>query len=79
MNLSLKNKNAIVCGSTKGMGRAVALELASLGATVTLLARDEDALKKTKSELSTDEGQQHDFIAADFSFPLELKLKVEKY
>jgi 3-oxoacyl-[acyl-carrier protein] reductase len=31
MNLDLRNKNAIVCGSTQGLGKASAIELALLG------------------------------------------------
>ncbi len=45
MNLSLKNKNALVCGSTSGIGKAIAIELAKQGATITLLARDEKKLQ----------------------------------
>ena len=36
MDLNLKNKNALVCGSSKGIGKAAAIELARLGANVTL-------------------------------------------
>ena len=59
MNLDLKHKQAIVCGSTQGIGKAIALELANLGAAVTLIARNEEALKTTKQELSTSAGQLH--------------------
>lgn len=79
MNLDLKNKRALVCGSTQGIGKAVALELALLGANVTLVARNEDSLKKVKAELNTDKGQQHSYIAVDFSNPDELKKLVEMY
>ena len=44
MNLDLKNKNAIVCGSTQGIGEASAIELAKLGANITLIARNEGKL-----------------------------------
>jgi len=73
MNLDLKNKRALVCGSTQGIGKAVALELALMGANVTLLARNEEALKKTKAELNTEKGQQHSYLVADFSKPDEVK------
>ena len=53
MNLNLKNKNALICGSTAGIGKATAIELAALGANITLLARNEEKLKNTLSELST--------------------------
>ena len=43
MDLNLSGKHALVCGGSEGIGRAGAIELASLGADVTLLARREDA------------------------------------
>ncbi|MAY23349.1 MAG: short-chain dehydrogenase [Flavobacteriaceae bacterium] len=73
MDLNLKNKNALVCGSTAGIGKATALELASLGANVTLLARNEGKLQETVATLSTHEGQEHDYIIADFNNPEALK------
>lgn len=79
MNISLENKHAFACGSTQGIGKAAAVELASLGATVTLIARNEDELKKVCAELPKKFSQQHDYICADFSKPEELKTKVEKY
>ena len=44
MNLNLTGKNALVCGSSKGLGEISALELSKLGATITLLARNEEKL-----------------------------------
>lgn len=67
MNLNLKNKNALVCGSTQGIGWASSVELALMGANVTLLARNEDALKEKLKELPALENQMHNYIAADFS------------
>jgi len=79
MKLSLENKHALVCGSTQGIGKAAALELAGLGATVTLVARNEDELKKVCKELPVAFKQNHDYIVADFSKPDELKSKVDSY
>lgn len=79
MNLDLKHKQAIVCGSTQGIGKAIALELANLGASVTLIARNEEALKTTKQELSTTAGQLHSYLCVDFSKPDELKQIVDAY
>lgn len=79
MNLDLRHKQAIVCGSTQGIGKAIALELAELGAAVTLIARNEEALKATKQELSTAAGQLHAYLCVDFSKPDELKQIVEAY
>lgn len=67
MDLSLKGKTALVCGSSQGIGLATAEELALLGATCVLLARNEDRLKKVLSTLSTAHGQQHRYMIADFS------------
>lgn len=76
MNLDLKNKNALVCGSSAGIGKASAIELAALGATITLVARNEEKLKLVLEELPSPEGQNHDYIIADFGKPSELKEKI---
>lgn len=67
MNLDLTGKNALVCGSTQGLGIASATELALLGANITLLARNEDRLKQAIYKLDTTKGQQHSYLVADFS------------
>jgi len=79
MNLDLKNKNAIVCGSTQGIGEAIAVELALLGANITLVARDENKLKNVSVVLDSSKGQKHNFIVADFTKPDALKKKIEEY
>jgi 3-oxoacyl-[acyl-carrier protein] reductase len=79
MNLDLKGKRAMVCGSTQGIGKAAAVELALLGASITLVARNENALKEVLAQLQTGAGQQHDYLVADFSFPDDLKKKAEAY
>jgi len=79
MHLDLSGKRAIVCGSTQGIGKASAIELASMGASITLIARNEDKLKIVLGELDSSRGQKHDYITADFSYPQELKKKVEEY
>lgn len=67
MIISLKNKNAFVGGSSGGLGKAIAIQLAESGATITLLARNEEKLKQVLSELSIDGGQKHQYLVADFS------------
>jgi 3-oxoacyl-[acyl-carrier protein] reductase len=71
MDLHIKNKNALVGGSTQGIGKATAFALAEEGANVTLIARSEQALKQLVSELPG-EGQ-HSYMVADFSEPSELE------
>jgi 3-oxoacyl-[acyl-carrier protein] reductase len=79
MNLNLQGKRAVVCGSTQGIGKASAMELANLGASITLVARNEEKLKKTLGELRTSALQKHDFLVADFEFPDQLKKAVTSY
>lgn len=77
--IDLTNKRAMVCGSTQGIGKASAMLLAKQGASVTLVARNEDALKQTLKELPANANQKHDYIVADFNQSEELKKNVEKY
>lgn len=79
MNLDLKGKKALVCGSTQGIGKASAIELAVLGASVTLLARNEVKLKETLAELPATAGQKHNYLIADFASPDHLKTVVENH
>ena len=74
MNLNLNNKNALVCGSTQGIGKATALALAEEGVNVTLVARNEEKLKAVLSELPSH--KDHKYIVADFSNPEDLKSKI---
>ncbi len=77
MDLNLTGKNALVCGSSQGIGRAVALELASLGASVTLFARNPQTLEQVKAELANNGEQQHHAIVADFSDPAAVKAAID--
>lgn len=79
MDLTLQGKHAIVCGSTQGIGFAAAMELATLGAKVTLVARNEDKLRIAIAELPAQYGQLHDYIVADFSEPDLLPGKVKAH
>lgn len=79
MNLDLTGKNALVCGSTQGIGKATAMELATLGANVTLLARNEAVLRNTMKELPAKNDQHHSFLVADFSKPTELNTIIKDF
>lgn len=76
MNIDLINKNALVSGGSKGIGRAIAIELAGLGANITLVARDHDRLVSVMGELDRSKGQQHEFLVADFTNGHDLHRKV---
>jgi 3-oxoacyl-[acyl-carrier protein] reductase len=77
MNIDLNGKRAFVCGSTRGIGKAVAVELARMHAQIVLLARNESELKKVAAEL--DPSNKHQYIVVDFTRPDELKKKVADF
>src|SRR5687767_11627943 len=79
MNTDLRNKKAIVCGSTQGIGKAVAIQLAQMGASITLVARSEQALKQVKAELPNNGTQLHSYLCVDFSQPALLKELAEQF
>ena len=76
MNLSLKHKHAFVCGSTDGIGKASALLMAEYGCEITLIARNQEKLDSTLSELAQNDDQNHSTVCADFDDPGMLKEKV---
>ncbi|HEX5002541.1 MAG TPA: SDR family oxidoreductase [Bacteroidia bacterium] len=79
MNLDLTGRRAMVCGSTQGIGLACARTLAEMGASVTLVARNEKALAEVLKSLPLAKGQRHEAICADFSNPDQLKQKLTEY
>lgn len=79
MNLGLQGKKAIVCGSTQGIGRASAIELALLGAEVTLVARNRNKLEEVVKALPSNHGQRHDFLVADFEDPNSVKAAIQEF
>ncbi|MDP4261890.1 MAG: SDR family oxidoreductase [Bacteroidota bacterium] len=79
MNLSLEGKNAVICGSTQGIGLAIAEELALLGANCTLIARNEEGLKAIVRDLDIALRQQHGYLIADFHQPGEVKKIIEDH
>jgi 3-oxoacyl-[acyl-carrier protein] reductase len=77
--MTLAPYHALVGGSTQGIGRAVAEALAAEGATVTLISRNEAALREVAASLPTPGGQTHDFLVADFSQPTQVAAVVAGY
>lgn len=79
MNLDLKGKRAVVCGSTQGIGRAAAMMLAEKGASIVLVARNENSLKSVHAGLPQEDGQQHQYLVADFSQPEQLQQRLDEF
>ena len=67
MDLDLKNKKALVCASSKGLGYASAVSLAQEGADVFLTARNEQVLQKAASTISNQVERQVDYCIADLA------------
>ena len=66
MNLNLEGKRALVCGASRGIGKASAMELAVNGASVVVLARSPEQLEQVRSELPiVNRHQAHHAIAVD--------------
>ncbi|MGH9293047.1 MAG: SDR family NAD(P)-dependent oxidoreductase [Acidimicrobiales bacterium] len=63
MGRSLAGRRAVVTGATKGIGRAVAFELASEGAAVALCARSAEDVRATESELRASGARAHGWPA----------------
>ncbi|PHR28930.1 MAG: short-chain dehydrogenase [Fluviicola sp.] len=77
--MELKGKLAVVCGSTQGIGFATAKLMAERGASLVLIARNEERLEKAVQSLDSSEGQQHQVLVADFTNPQDLKSKLADF
>jgi 3-oxoacyl-[acyl-carrier protein] reductase len=68
MDLGIDNKSYVVCGASRGLGRAVAEQLTVEGARVLVVARDSDSLQEVAQEL----GEQAYSCVADLSEPSDI-------
>jgi 3-oxoacyl-[acyl-carrier protein] reductase len=69
MDLGLKNKTAIVCGASRGLGRACAEVLAGEGVNLVICSRNFDKIFSTARSISETYGNDIVPIAADVSLP----------
>jgi 3-oxoacyl-[acyl-carrier protein] reductase len=78
MDISLKGKYALICGSTQGIGLATAKVLAGMGANCILMARNGESLKTAVQQLVCDQDQQHQYQVADFSEKQQIETAIHQ-
>ena len=71
MDLKIKNKNAIICASSKGLGYASALALAKEGVNVTINGRSQESLIQAKKNIELLTHANVKLCKADLSLPIE--------
>jgi 3-oxoacyl-[acyl-carrier protein] reductase len=69
MDLGIRNKHALVCGASRGLGRACAEALAAEGVQVTLVARRAELLQQAAQEIGDATGAIVNTVAADITTP----------
>ena len=79
MDLSLRGKTAVVCGSTQGIGLAAAIELSALGARCILMARNEETLQEALKQLHPALVEPHGYLVADFDRPETVQAAIGKF
>ena len=67
MDLGIAGRTAIVCASSRGLGRACALELAKAGVRLVINGRESDRLERTREEIAGATGAEVTAVAADLS------------
>lgn len=72
MKLGLKNKKVVVTGAGRGIGRAIALDLAKEGAKVAVISRTENDLKKVVLKMGG-QSKGHYYVVADLTQPASPK------
>ena len=72
MDFQIKNKTAIVCASSQGLGKAAALELASEGVNLVISSRNEETLLSVKKEIETSTNAKIVSVVADLNKPKDI-------
>jgi len=78
MDLGIKNKVALVAASSKGLGKAVALQLSREGSKIVICARNKDRLFKTRDEIAAETGGMVRAFIADVRNKNQVKKMVEQ-
>ena len=67
MDMGIKGKNAIVCASSRGLGKGCAMALASEGANVLINGRNSITLEKTAEEINSKFSVEVKVVCADIT------------
>ena len=67
MDLGISGRNALVCGASRGLGKACALALAREGVNVTIVARTREVLERTGAEIADTTGVRVAAVAGDLT------------
>jgi len=79
MDLQLKNKKALITGSTAGIGYAIALQLAKEGAEVIVNGRTAERVDRAIAQIKADSGNKSiTGVVADFTDPESIKNLISK-
>lgn len=78
MDLELTNKVALVVASSKGLGKAIAKELAKEGANVMLTSRTEETLQQTAEEIRAENAGKVAYFTADITKADDIKALVQE-
>ncbi len=78
MELGLNGKRALVTASSRGIGKACALELAREGADVVICARGTDALAATRDAIAGETGRKVAAVTTDLSFGTQIQELIER-
>ena len=79
LSTSLIGLNALVCGSTSGIGQSTAQEFAISGANVTLFARNKEKLSSSIALLQNSDKQEHKYLVGDFNSPDNIQEIIEAH
>jgi 3-oxoacyl-[acyl-carrier protein] reductase len=72
VDFQIKNKNAIVCASSQGLGKAAAMELASEGVNIVISSRSEQDLLNVKEKIETSTNVKVISVVADLNKPEDI-------
>ena len=73
MDFGLSNKGALVMASSKGLGKAVAAELANEGCNVVICGRNDETLKNTSDEITSESGRECFYVQGDITLQNDRK------